>query len=94
MLPGCPAHAYGTVSECQSRRARWAAELSHAGSVDNFVTSGAAVYTPHVEAEALALAMVHLGVPADRIVLETQARHTDENAAYRQRIIEKALFDR
>jgi hypothetical protein len=46
------------------------------------VTSGGAVYNPYVEALSLKRALVALGIPADLIYTETQARHTDENVAY------------
>ena len=82
IVPGCPADADGQLGDCLWRRASWAAELYHAGVVSNIVTSGAAVYTPHVEAEGLRRALLHLDVPADRIVVEPDARHTDENAAF------------
>ncbi len=81
IVPGCPTDEDGRVSACQWRRASWAAELFHAGAVDQLVVSGAAVYTPYSEAEALAASLVVLGVPADRVHLEGRARHTDENAA-------------
>jgi hypothetical protein len=82
IVPGCPSREDGHVSSCQWKRAFWAAELYHGGAVLNLVVSGAAVYNPYSEAEALAASLRYLGVPEDRIVLETQARHTDENAAY------------
>ena len=88
IVPGCPADADGAVSKCQWRRARWAAQLFHGGSVQHFVTSGAAVYNPYVEAEGLAAALVTLGVPHDRIIIEDRARHTDQNAAYSRTLIE------
>jgi hypothetical protein len=63
-------------------RAVWAARLWERGWARNFITSGSAVYTPFVEAEALAAALVALGVPPDRIWLEPNALHTDENMVY------------
>lgn len=76
---GCPTLPDGHLSRCQVSRAVWAAELYRRGVVDRFITSGSAVHTPWVEAEALAAAMEALGVPADHIYLETEALHTDEN---------------
>ncbi len=79
VVPGCPVQEDGQLSTCLQRRATWAAMLHDAGQVDGFITSGADVYTPYVEAEALGDALVALGVPADRIWLEPYALHTDEN---------------
>lgn len=94
IVPGCPANDDGTVSDCQYKRASWAAALFHGGSVEHLVVSGAAVYNPFVEAEGLSLALQHLGVPADAIVVEDQARHSDENLAYSLALIEDRGWER
>jgi hypothetical protein len=82
IVPGCPSLDDGTLSPCQMSRAAWAAILWRRGVATSFITSGAAVHSPYVEAEALAQAMVALGVPADRIWIEPNALHTDENMYY------------
>jgi uncharacterized SAM-binding protein YcdF (DUF218 family) len=82
IVPGCPAEADGRVSTCQWERAAWAAALVRAGSARDAIVTGGAVYTPYIEAEGLAAAMVALGVPAERIHVEPLARHTDENAGF------------
>jgi hypothetical protein len=79
IIPGCPSGPTGELTRCQARRAAWAAILWERGVAERFITSGGAVYSPYVEAEALALAMNALGVPADRIYLDRHALHTDEN---------------
>lgn len=94
LVPGCPANDDGTVSVCQWRRASWAADLFHGGSVDHVIVSGAAVYNPYVEAEGLAMALEEQGVPSDRITLERTARHTDQNAAFSLRIAEERGWNR
>jgi len=83
---GCPSRADGSPSRCQLARAVWAAILWERGWATAFITSGSDVHTPFVEAEALAQVMVALGVPADRIWLEREALHTDENVYYSLRI--------
>jgi hypothetical protein len=82
IVPGCPSEADGSLSRCQMARALWAARLWDLGWARHFITSGAAVYTPYVEAEAIAAAMTAAGVPAERIYLEPHALHTDENMFY------------
>lgn len=79
IVPGCPSRLDGSVSRCQARRAMWAAILWERGYAHHFITSGAAVTSPFIEAEALAEAMTLFGVPAERIYLEPGALHTDEN---------------
>ena len=79
IVPGCPSAADGALTRCQARRAVWATIQWERGYARHFITSGAAVYSPYVEAEAIAAAMAALGVPADRIYLEPSALHTDEN---------------
>jgi hypothetical protein len=82
IVPGCPSEADGSLSRCQMSRAVWAAILWRRGVATAFIASGAAVHTPYVEAEALAQAMATLGVPPQRIWLEPNALHTDENMYY------------
>jgi hypothetical protein len=67
-------------------RAAWAAILWQRGVAGAFITSGAAVHSRFVEADAIAAGMVALGVPADRIWLERDALHTDENMYFSLRI--------
>lgn len=86
VVPGCPSEPDGSLSRCQKERAAWAAVLWDRGQASRFITSGAAVYTPYVEAEQLAAAIAALGVPADRIYLDPYALHTDENMRNAARI--------
>jgi len=79
IVPGCPSARDGTLTRCQARRAMWATILWERGYAHHFITSGSAVHSPFVEAEAIAAAMSAFGVPADRIYLEPEALHTDEN---------------
>ena len=82
IIPGCPSEEDGSLSLCQMSRAVWASILWHRGVAGAFITSGSAVHSRYVEAEALAAGMTALGVPAERIWLEPNALHTDENMYY------------
>lgn len=82
IVPGCPTEADGRLSFCLWRRVIWASLLYEEGRAERFITSGSAVYNRYTEAEALKTGMVALGVPADLILTETQALHTDENMGY------------
>lgn len=94
IVPGCPTLADGALTRCLQRRAVWAAMLWERGQATHFITSGSAVYTPFVEAEALAAAMNSMGVPAERIYLEPHALHTDENIYNSLRIAQKKGWSR
>ena len=86
IIPGCPSEDDGSLSRCQMSRAAWAAVLWQRGEAGAFITSGAAVHSRYVEADAIAAGMAALGVPADRIWLERNALHTDENMYFSLRI--------
>jgi DUF218 domain-containing protein len=79
IIPGCPSEEDGSMSPCQMSRAAWGAILWQRGLAGAFITSGGAVHSRYVEAEAIAAGMAALGVPAERIWLEPNALHTDEN---------------
>ena len=75
-------------------RARAAAELWGAGAPSHFITSGGAVHSPFVEADAIAAAMGAVGVPGERIHLEPNALHTDENMYYSLQIARQRGWSR
>lgn len=93
IVPGCPSQADGSPSFCQLGRAGEAALLWQRGWTTHFIVSGSAVHSPYVEAEAIAQEMTVLGVPPDRIVLERDALHTDENVYYSMRIADELGFE-
>jgi DUF218 domain len=94
VLPGCPSEDDGSPSRCQIGRAGQAALLWSEGWTRNFIVSGSDVHTPYVEAEAIAQVMTVLGVPPERIVLEPDALHSDENIYYSLVIAGKKGFTR
>jgi hypothetical protein len=79
IVPGCPMEEGGALSRCALGRALWAAVLVARGAARNVIVSGAAVHTPYLEAEGMALVLAALGVDGARIHLEPNALHTDEN---------------
>jgi hypothetical protein len=92
IVPGCPSEEGGALSGCQISRAVWAAELWQRRVARHFITSGGSVHSPYVEAEALAEAMTALGVPPERIYLERDALHTDENMYFSLQIARAVGF--
>lgn len=93
IVPGAPTLADGKLAPWQLRRILWAWRLYNQRQVDWIIVSGSAAYSRYVEAEALAAGLVALGVPAERIVLEPQALHTDENAFYSMQIAQERGFE-
>ncbi|MCB9674343.1 MAG: YdcF family protein [Alphaproteobacteria bacterium] len=92
LVPGCPTRDDGSLSKCQWQRVVWAAQLYDEGVTDAFIVSGGAVHNRYIEAEALEAGLVALGVPAGRIHRETQALHSDENAAYTLAMMDELGF--
>jgi hypothetical protein len=90
IVPGCPSLDDGHLSPCQWRRILWAQHLWASGLTDTFIVSGNAVYNRYVEADALKAGLVALGVPADRVLREPRALHTDENIAFSLRVADDA----
>jgi hypothetical protein len=94
VIPGCPSESDGSPSRCQMGRAGQAALLWRDGWTHNFIVSGSDVHGPYVEAEAIAQAMTLLGVPPERIVLERDALHSDENVYYSILVAKRRGFAR
>ncbi len=94
IVPGCPSEENGALSYCQIGRAGQAAILWQEAWTRSFIVSGSDVHTPYVEAEAIAEAMTTLGVPPERIVLERDALHSDENVHYSALLADKLGFRR
>lgn len=78
IVPGVPFEG-GQWSYVMQMRVHWAVHLYQQGLAKNLVFSGAAVYSPYVEAKIMALYAEQLGVPRANILLETQAEHSTEN---------------
>lgn len=70
----------------------WAKHLYDKGIVKNFITSGAAVYTPYVEAQIWAEYLVQMGIPRERIFMETKAEHSTENVWYGYKLAKQQGF--
>jgi len=85
---GCPSEEDGSPADCQVKRAEMADHLYERGWAGHVIVTGAAVHTPWVEATALKALLVGRGVPADVIIEEPLARHTDENIYYATRIMQ------
>jgi uncharacterized SAM-binding protein YcdF (DUF218 family) len=83
----------GRPSPSLSRRARWAAELYKRGLAPVVICSGGLGDNPPTEAEAACSLIQSLGVPQSAIVLETQARSTEETSLYVAAIMRERGWD-
>jgi uncharacterized SAM-binding protein YcdF (DUF218 family) len=91
IVPGMP-YDGKEWSSLMKARLRWSNYLLREGIANHVIYSGGAVYTPYVEAKAMALYAEALGVPKEKIYLETQAEHSTENIYYSYRLAEKLGF--
>lgn len=60
-------------------RVIWASYLIERGIANHVIFSGGAVYTPYVEAKVMAMYATELGVPKEKIFIESRAEHSTEN---------------
>ena len=74
-------------------RVIWAVHLYKRGITKNIIMSGAAVYSPYVEAQIMKEYAVALGVPADHIFVENRAEHSTENVWYGFKLGKKLGFE-
>ena len=78
IIPGIPYEGRGWDSVMKAR-VLWSWILYKNGIAKNVIYSGAAVYTPYVEARIMGLYGEKLGIPAEHIFFDTLARHSTEN---------------
>jgi uncharacterized SAM-binding protein YcdF (DUF218 family) len=94
--PGVVADAalvFGTGAEWKARsRCETAAALFHQGRVRWLIVSGCVPREGMTEAERFRRALVELGVPAERILLEDRATNTAENCAFSLSILQRLGF--
>lgn len=72
----------GTPSAVLIRRVERAVALMRAGTGDLLVPTGGVIAGRPAEAEVMAALAARMGVPADRILIESKARNTRENASF------------
>lgn len=91
IVPGCP-YDGKDWSTAMKGRVIWADYLIKKGIAKNVIFSGAAVYSPYVEAKVMALYAEALGTPKEKIIIEDQAQHSTENIYYSYQIAKKMGF--
>jgi uncharacterized SAM-binding protein YcdF (DUF218 family) len=92
VLLGSMVYPGGRVSPSLERRALHAAALYRRGLAPRVLcTGGIGTYAPS-EAIVACSRVVELGVPASAIILEDQARNTEQNAAYTARLMRESRW--
>jgi uncharacterized SAM-binding protein YcdF (DUF218 family) len=91
IVPGVPLEN-GKWSDVMKARIYWSKYLFDKGIAKNVMYSGAAVYTPFVEAEVMALYAEAIGIPKENIFTESKAEHSTENIYYSFKKAKKLHF--
>lgn len=92
IVPGIPLSVTGVWDSIMKARVLWSVYLYKAGIAKNIIFSGNAVYSPFIEAKAMALYAHELGVPEDHIVIEPLALHSTENVYFSYRLAKEKGF--
>lgn len=74
-------------------RVIWAVHLYKTGQTENIIMSGAAVYSPFVEAKIMKAFAVKMGVPAEHVFTEERAEHSTENIWYSYKLAKAQGFN-
>ena len=82
LVLGSPTEMHGEVSDEERWRVEEGVREFRAGRAPRILFSGAAVAYRYIEADAMAAYARQLGVPAEAIFTETQARNTIQNIGY------------
>jgi uncharacterized SAM-binding protein YcdF (DUF218 family) len=93
IVPGVPFknHKWDPIMKA---RVYWAKYLYENRIAKNVMFSGAAVYTPYIESEIMALYAKAIGIPRENIYTETIAEHSTENVYYSYKKARQLGFDR
>jgi uncharacterized SAM-binding protein YcdF (DUF218 family) len=91
IVPGIPFNE-GPWDGPMMMRMIWAVHLYKKGYTRNIIMSGAAVYTPYVEAEIMKQYAIAMGVPPEHIFVEKKALHSTENVWYGYLLAKKLGF--
>lgn len=93
IVPGVPYEKENTTM-VMKMRIFWAKHLYDSGYTKNIIFSGAAVYSPFVEALAMKTIADSLGIPAEHTFAETKAEHSTENIYYSWKLAKELGFEK
>ncbi len=81
IVPGIP-FKNGNWDSIMKARVIWSYILYKDGYTKNVIYSGSTVYSPYYESKIMGLYAQQLGIPAEHIFYENNARHSTENVYY------------
>jgi hypothetical protein len=81
-------------SRTMKARVYWSKYLYEQGIAKNIMYSGSSVYSPYYEAKIMALYAEAIGIPKDRIFIETKAEHSTENIYYSYKMAKNLGFSK
>ena len=93
IVPGFPYHD-STWHDIMEMRVRWSKYLYEQGIASHIIYSGSAVYSPYVESVIMKEYAVAMGIPAEKIIVETKAEHSTENLYYAYQIAKENNFEK
>ncbi len=93
VVPGFPSKN-GRWNRVTKARVYWSRDLFEKGVAHHIIYSGAAVQTPYVEGELMALYARAIGVPPQVILVETNALHSCENLYYSYQLARSLGFEK
>jgi vancomycin permeability regulator SanA len=91
IVPGVPfnGRSWDTVMK---GRVLWASYLIKTGMAKNVIFSGGSVYSPYIEGKVFAKYAMALGVPKEKIFIDSLAQHSTENVYYSYHLAKKLGF--
>jgi uncharacterized SAM-binding protein YcdF (DUF218 family) len=92
IVPGIPLRKEGTWDSIMKARVLWSVFLYRKGMTKNIIFSGNAVYSPFIEAEAMAIYAQALGIPKEHIFIEPLALHSTENVYFSYKLAKEKGF--
>jgi len=93
IVPGTP-FVNGQWDRVTHGRLLWAKFLYDRGVTKHIICSGAAVYSPYVEAEIMRKYAIAIGVPAADVFAEPIAEHSTENLYYGWKLARSLGFEK
>ncbi len=93
IVPGYPFQD-SVWNDIMKIRVYWSHYLYENGYAHNVIYSGSAVYTPYIESKIMKEYGIALGIPADKIITESLAKHSTENLYYSYQLAKKQGFNK
>ena len=93
IVPGFPYHD-STWHGLMKIRVQWSKYLYDKGIARHIIYSGSAVYSPYLESVIMREYALAMGIPADKVFVETEAEHSTENLYYAYHMAKENNFEK